>query len=154
MAENLTIEAPDFERIKKEAGDATRDATNTLWSVLNAVDATQRRGIRKAQEFFQPRTLTFAHTANMNNYDHANSTLLVFTGTAAVDLTGIKAPESNKSAILILHNMGTGTITVKHNSGSSIAENRISMSAGVDFSLATGKSLILAYISGVYRQIV
>lgn len=154
MAENLTIEAPDFERIKKEAGDATRDAANTLWSVLNSVDATQRRGIRRAQEFFQPKTTTIAHTANLDNYDHENASLLVFTGTAAINLTGIKAPESNKSAILVLHNIGTGTITVKHNSVSSIAENRISLTAAVDFSLAINKSLILAYINGFYRQIV
>jgi hypothetical protein len=154
MAENLTIEAPDFNRIKKEAGDATRDACNTLWSVLNDVDATQRRGIRQSKEFIQPKTLTFAHTANMDNYEHENSTLLVFTGTAAVNLTGIRAPETNKSAILILHNTGTGTITVKHNSASSIAENRISMTAAADFTLSTAKSLILAYIGGIYRQIV
>lgn len=154
MSENLTIEAPDFERIKKEAGDATRDAANTLWAVLNDVDASQRRGVRRAQEFFQPKTTTLAHTAALDNYDHDNASLLVFTGSAAVNLTGIKAPETNKAALLVLHNTGTGTITVKHNSGSSIAENRITMTAGVDFALSTNKSLILAYIGGLYRQIV
>lgn len=35
MSDNLVIESPDFDRIEKESGYATKDAVNLLWLTLN-----------------------------------------------------------------------------------------------------------------------
>jgi hypothetical protein len=80
MAENQTIEAPDFDKIKKEAGPNTRDAIQLLWYVANNESAERRRGVRAAQEESLRKVKSDAPTANQNNYDTEGSPLVEFTG--------------------------------------------------------------------------
>src|SRR5262252_3791699 len=89
VAENLTVESPEFDRIKKESGPATRDAVQLLWFVANNESAERRRGVRAAQEEDIAKTLAGVPTADLHNFDTQGSPVIVFTGTANVTMTGI-----------------------------------------------------------------
>lgn len=59
--ENLTVEAPDFDRIRKEAGVHTADATRLLWYAVNDT----RSQVRKVQAQLQWIDIPYA-AANFN----------------------------------------------------------------------------------------
>jgi hypothetical protein len=44
MAENFTVDAPDFDLIRKESGPGTEAGMRSLWYVLNDERASRRRG--------------------------------------------------------------------------------------------------------------
>jgi len=50
MAYNLSIESPDFDRIRKGDDKATENAVRLLWFVLNDEISRRRRGIREASQ--------------------------------------------------------------------------------------------------------
>ena len=154
MAENLSVEAPDFQRIEKEAGDATADATRTTWLVLNATMSDFRRNNRIAQELLEPKAKTDAPGASQNNYPTNGSSCLHFTGAGAFNLTGVQAPEPGKARLLIIHVSGAGTVTLMNESASSIAENRIHTSTGADVTCVQDQSRVLIYLSNRWRQVV
>jgi hypothetical protein len=54
----------------------------------------------------------------------------------------------------VLYNRGTGTVTVKYNSGSSDAANRFDMPGAADVSLTTGKTVVFRYFNSSWRQMV
>lgn len=151
MSVNLTVEAPAFDEIKRETGENTKAGFITLWQVANADAKTARTGIRLAIERQEVKTLIFTLAANQNNFDTAFSSTLRSDGAVAVSITGIKARvEGARIRVLVL---GTGTITLSHNSGSSEATNRLLFFAGVDKVVATNRAVDLEYQSARWREI-
>lgn len=151
MPENLTIEQPDYDQVKKEAGRNTADAIELIWQVLNIESRARRQGITKAVDRFEPKGLYYAPVGALHNYDSQGATILRFDGAASVDLTGIRARVDN--AIVIVMVIGVGTITLKHNSGSSEANNRILTQSGGDLAVTTNKGAILVYENLRWREL-
>jgi len=150
MSEQLTIESPEFDRIKKEAGNATRDAIQLLWFVANNESAERRRGVRAAAEEEIPKTTSAAPTVDQHNFDTQGSPVIVFTGTTSVNLTGIRNGIQGQARAL--HNLGTGTITLKHEHVGSDPENRLDTNLDADVPIPTGKCSRLRYLNSRWRQ--
>ena len=151
MAENLSIESPDFDRIKKGNPKAIEDAVRLLWLVLNEEMKQRRSGIRRTAERMNLKVVTFAPSANQNNVDTEGAGLVVFTGSSAVNVTGYRAP-SVDGAVLVVHVTGSATITHQDQHASSDATNRMVFQAGADKAVATNKSLILMYQNTRWRE--
>lgn len=154
MAVNLSIQSPDFERIKTEAGYFTRDAIMLLWLGLNDTRATETRDVTGLRSEIQPAVLKLSPTTAQNNLDIRGRTVLSFEGSTAVNLTGMTAPDTDTCKLVIMQNSGTGTITIKNLSSSSEDQNQFSSSAGSDVSLSAGKATVWAYLASKWRQIV
>lgn len=152
MASNLTIESPNFEKISKEAGQFTMDAINLLWAALNDTRKNERIDFRMAKEIVAPKVLNIAQTANMDNLDLQGCSVLSFSGTSSVNLTGLRAPDTGDTRMVIIQVNGTGTITVKHNVTSETA-NQFFNKASADVTLATNAAGIWLYLSPKWRQI-
>lgn len=152
MSRNQTIESPQFERIGKEAGQFTVDGFNLLWSALNDTRATERRDFTRAKESLEPKLKQIAPSASQNNIDTEGASVVEFVGGSAQNLTGFRAPETNKTRLLFLYVSQAGTITVKNDATSETA-NRIITNTGADVSLTTGKGMLLIYLSSKWRQV-
>lgn len=152
MSFNLTIESPSFEKISKESGQFTSDAISTIWSALNDTRKTERIDFRIASDIISPKVLTQNPSASVDNLDLSGCSVLQFTGSTAQNFTGMLAPETGKTRLVIVHVTGAGTITAKHNVTSEVL-NRLSNSTAADVALTTGKSAIYLYLSSLWRQI-
>lgn len=148
---NLTITSPEFDKIKHGDKVATAEAIRLLWFVLNDEAKTRRIGVRTAVERSIRKTLTTAPTTNQNNFPTEGAAVVYFTGSTSFNLTGILSSGETGGKV-VLHNEGSGTITIKHNSGSSDAPNRITTQSGGDVSLTTGKTVILHYLGSLWRE--
>ena len=73
MAENLSIEAPDFDRIRKGDAPATEDAVRLLWYVLNNEIKLRRIGQRALQASIGK--MLFNHFADAGNTTTAETDL-------------------------------------------------------------------------------
>lgn len=144
----------DIEKVRQEVGPFTQDALRVLWNITQALQQTFRTGIRRATDMLEPRVAEEAPSAAVDDYYTNDSSVLHFTGSTSVNLTGIQAPETGMTRVLILHVTGSGTITLKNESSSSSATNRIVTISGGDAALATGASAILIYLADRYRQVV
>lgn len=83
-------------------------------------------------------------TANQNNYTLASGDIFRMTADDARDITGVAAGTSGQAALLI--NVGSNAITLKHQSASSTAANRIIVPGAVDYALAaSGGTALLVY---------
>lgn len=153
MASNLTIESPNFDKIEDEAGQFTRDATSLLWSALNFTRQELRRNFRQASDMLQPKVLQYSPSASVDNLDLQGCSVLEFTGSTAVNFTGMRAPETAQTRVVFVYVSGTGTITVKQESASSESANRIRNASGADVSLTTDTGGIWIYLSGKWREI-
>lgn len=150
MAENLSIESPDFRAIRKGDDHATEDAVRLLWFVLNDEMATRRKGVRKATERETPKILSSAPGAGSNNFDLQDAAILLFTGSTAVTITGLRAREEGDR--IVIHVIGTGTITFSHDSASSDATNRMLFQAAANKAVATNRTLVLHYLNARFRE--
>lgn len=154
MASNLTIESPNFDKIRKEAGQFTSDAVKLLWEALNDTRATERRDINLLIRSFTALSLSPAASVDNQALGPTSAyTVVSFLGGSGQNLTGFKAPETGQAKLLFLQVSGAGTITVKHNATSETA-NRIITSSGADTALTTGKGMVLAYLASNWRQVV
>ena len=152
MASNLTIEAPNFEKIAKEAGQFTSDAITTLWAALNDTRSDVRVQTRLAKGQIEPGLLSLAPAASTNNLDLGESSIVSFTGSSAQNFTGMKAPETGKARVVWVQVSGSATITAKHNATSETA-NQLTNATGADVSLSTGKGIIYAYLASKWREV-
>lgn len=85
-------------------------------------------------------------TSNQNNYAPASfaaAALLRLNSDAARDITGIAGGAAGR--LIALSNQGSFTITLKHNSGSSTAGNRLLCPGAGDFALTTFKTCWIQY---------
>jgi hypothetical protein len=150
VAENLSIESPDFEAIRKEAGITTSDAVQLLWEVLNYEIAQRRKTVRDAKEVDEGKVSVYAQTANTDNYDDQRASIIEFTGSASINFTGIRNGIEGRR--ITLHNIGTGTITLKHNTTSDSA-NRLFNDTGADKSLTQNSSIVYLYLNGSWKEL-
>lgn len=152
MANNLSIEAPNFEKIEKEAGPMTASAMATVWAAFNDTRKTERLhfGIVSAEVFVNP--LIIAPGASVDNLDMRGFGLLLFTGAGAQNWTGVVAPETGKVKVIYAKVVGAGTIAAKHNA-TSLAANRLAFSGAADFSMTTGKGVVIAYVNSLWQEI-
>lgn len=85
-----------------------------------------------------------ALTASTNNYGPANAataSVWRISSTGAVDLTGIDAGSSPRPVLI---NIGSYTITLKHESASSTAANRFVGPGAADYALVAGGTVEIA----------
>jgi len=152
MANNLSIEAPNFEKIEKEAGQYTSSAINTLWGAMNDTRKTERTHflITSSEVFVNP--LLLSPSASVDNLDMRGFGLLLFTGSSAQNFTGIVAPETGRVKVIYVKVVGSATITAKHNV-TSLAANRLALANSADYSMTTGKGLIIAYVNSLWQEI-
>lgn len=152
MAQNQTIESPNFEKVSKEAGQFTSDAVSLLWNALNDTRQTERRDFRTAQEMIAPKVLLMSPSANQDNVDTEGASVISFTGAASVNVTGFRAPSTGQTRVLFCQINGAGTITFVHNATSEEA-NRLVLSTGANMARATNSGIIFAYLSSRWREI-
>lgn len=151
MATNLSIESPDFDLIKKGNFNAIEDAMRLLWFVANDESARRRQNDRLIGERYSPKVVNIAPSGATNNLDSQGAGLLLFTGTTSLNLTGIIA--RTEGDILFCFVQGSGTITFKHNSGSSDSGNVFLFQSAADVAVTTNKALILQYLLGKWREL-
>lgn len=144
MANNLSIEAPNFEKITKEAGPNTASAISTIWAAYNDTRKTERlhNAIVMSELFLKP--MFIAAAASVDNLDIRGYSMLVFTGGTAQNFTGMIAPETGRAKAVFVLVTGAGTITQKHNVTSELT-NRLVCSTGADIARATGTGIIYLY---------
>lgn len=153
MAEGqLTVESPEFEYIRREAGIHTRDAIVSLWLVANNEAKLRRTGDREAIERIAPKLIELSPSAQVNDLDTQFATVLDFIGSTSVDLTGLQARVVPTFLFLVVR--GSGTITLKNQNAGSLDRNRIVTSAGGDVAIATNEMAMLIYINSRWRQFV
>jgi hypothetical protein len=152
VSTNQTVEAPNFEKIAKEAGNFTSDAINLLWSALNDTRATERRDFRAASEQVAPKVLTLSPSATVSDLDLDGASVVSFIGSSAVNFTGMRAPETGRTRVVFIQVSGSATITAKHNATSETA-NQLTNMSGADVSLSTGKGIIYVYLASKWREV-
>ncbi len=82
-------------------------------------------------------------TVSTNDYDIGDANVLRLSASGAINLTGLARGEQGRFLTLI--NVGANTITLKHQSVSSAAANRIICIGAVDFALAADVCALLLY---------
>ncbi len=150
MATNLSVEAPDFDQIRKESGIITSNAVKLLWEVINYEIAQRRASVRAATIKLQGRATGDGATAQENNLDIEDSLVWYWSTASSFGLTGIRNGFDGR--VVFLHNIGAGTISLKNESGSSDAANRILTKTAGDTTIATNESAILMYINQRWRE--
>jgi len=148
----MSKEAPNFEKIAIEAGTFTSDAISTIWDILQDMRLAVRKGTRRATEVIEPRVLEVNAAASVDDLDLAGASVVNFTGSSAMNFTGMRAPDTGKTRTVFVSVTGTGTITAKH-LVTSEAANQLSMTAGVDKTLATGAGMTFVYLNGKWREV-
>jgi hypothetical protein len=152
MAQNQTVESPNFEKISKEAGQFTSDAIALLWAAWNDTRATERRDFREASEKLSPKVLSIAPAVNTNNIDLEGSSVVSFTGSDSVNVTGFRAPDTNKTRLIFCQINGSGTITFVNNATSE-TENQITTSTGANVARAQHAGIVFVYLNGKWREV-
>ena len=151
MAENLTIESPDFDRIRDGDNHAIENAVRLLWFVANNAEKQRRTGDRRIAARVSPKILSKAPAGNENNVDTEDAGLIIYTGAGAVNITGYRAP-SMDGAVLFILVTGAGTITHMHQDANSDAGNRMIFQAAADEAVATNTALMLTYVAARWRE--
>ncbi len=146
----LTIEQPNFPRIKRETGPETEAAMTLLYEVANDEAASRRTGVRTAIERWEKKGVILSPSVGQNDLDTQFATVLRYDGSTSVNLTGLQARPD--FTIIILFVVGSGTITLKNASASSIERNRIITSAGGDVAITTNRSVMLMYTNLRWRE--
>ena len=154
MAEGsqFTIEAPEFDLIKRESGPHTRDGIITIWEALNAEGQARRSGIRQAVERINPKEIILSPSVSQNNLDTEFATVLRFDGAAGVNITGIQQRPEPTAIFLVV--LGAGTITLTNQDAASLDRNRIVTKTGASVALATNTITLLWYLNSRWRQLV
>ena len=151
MSTNLSIESPDFDRIRKGDFSSIDDAIRLLWFVANEEARLRRSADRRIEDRLSPRVVTFAPSANQNNVDTEGAGLVVYTGSDAVNITGYRAPGADGDVLLVIVT-GSATITHMNQNASSDAGNRMLFQGAADVGVTTNKALMLTYQSSRWRE--
>jgi len=151
MALNQTIESPNIQKIRAESGQFTADAINVMWGALNDTRAVLRRSFRRTKERIEPLVLHVVAAASIDNLDLQGASIVSFEGSTAQNFTGMKAPETGETRVVIVHVNGTGTITAK-DEATSTAANQLSVDGG-DQAMATDDGTIFVYLASKWKQV-
>lgn len=150
MAENLSIESPDFNRIRKGDFHAIEDAVRLLWLVLNHEMKTRRQGDRRVEERISPKVKVFAPSANANNVDTEGAGIILLNTTSSVNVTGYISREEGD--VLIVHNINSGVITHTNQDANSDAGNRFVNNGGANVTVAQDETSIYIYLDSRWRE--
>jgi hypothetical protein len=153
VSNNLTVQSPEFERIVKEAGKFTSDAMSTLWYALIDLKRSQRVDTRRAQDLLEPRVIEVNAAASVNDLDLQGCSVVLFTGTTAQNFTGMRAPETGRSRVVLIYVFGSGTITAKQTVTSDTG-NQLDNKTAADTAFATRGGAVYCYLSNKWRQVV
>lgn len=151
MADNLSIEAPDFDRIRKGDPHATEDAIRLLWFVANDEAKRRRSGDRQIAARLSPQVLPLAPAASQNNVDTQGCGVIVYTGANSVNVTGYRAPGFD-GAVLFIHVTGAGTISHTNQDANSDAGNRFVNNGAATVAIGTNQSAIYVYYNSRWRE--
>lgn len=151
MADNLSIESPDFDRIRKGDGPATEDAVRLLWYVLNNEIKTRRQNDRVIERRLSPAVLPLAPTGGLDNIDTQDCGLIVYTGASSVSVTGYRAGQDGDVLFILV--TGAGTITHNNQDASSDAGNRMVFQAAANKAVGTNRAIVLQYYNSRWREI-
>lgn len=117
-------------------GDSMNETKNTvtIQEMLTINDAADIK--IDGDVFLQEENVTIS--SNQNNYSlPAGTTVLRADITTALDITGFGAPANGLNQAFYFVNIGTGTVTFKHQSASSTAANRFQLPGAADLTFAT-----------------
>lgn len=151
MAENLTIEGFDFDRIERDAGREARDAIYGIWVVLNRERRDRRQGLTLATARTAWGIQYHSPGAARHNLAHSDVSWQQFDGATAVDVTGWRAGVEGQ--LLVVAVLGSATITLKHNHGSSDTIHRMLFAGAADKAVATNRAVALAYLNQRWREV-
>src|SRR3990167_7643028 len=150
MSTNLSIESPDFDKIQQESGLITRNAIHLLWEVLNYEIAKRRVGVRRATDYLSGRITSDASTSGENNLDLEGSMVWWYNSAFSFNVSGFR--NGIEGRIIFIHNVGAGTITFLHESGSSDAANRLLNNGAASVTMATNQSVLYIYMNSRWRE--
>lgn len=151
MADNLVIESPDFDWIRKETGFITSDAIRQLWYALNYEIKTRRQQQQNVKNKLEGKIVADTTTTSENNLDAQDVLVWYYNTASSVNLTGVR--NGVEGRVLFIHNIGAGTITMKNSSGSSDTTNQLVLKAGADKAVATNQSIVFMYINSRWREL-
>jgi hypothetical protein len=75
----------------------------------------------------------------------ATKAVVEFTGSTATDIQGINSTALTMSKVIVLHNISTATVTLKHENGSAAAADRIKLPGAADVLIPAQKTVELWY---------
>jgi hypothetical protein len=94
-------------------------------------------------------TISNSQGTNINNFGLGVHSMVFLTPTANIDFTGLSGGLEGKP--IWIHNNGSFTVTIKHNSGFSDAANRIVCPGFIDFRLRPGETIGAVYLTTAWR---
>lgn len=145
--------APDFGLIQQETGLITADAFSALWQQTQTAASDEARALKKLKDIWEPKVLVSAPSGNTDNLFIGQASVVHFNGATSFNLTGLVAPEPGQARVVIIHVSGAGTVTLKHTT-TSTAANQLSLITAADTALATRKSAVFIYLTALWRQVV
>lgn len=75
----------------------------------------------------------------------ATKAVVEFTGSTATDIQGINSTALTMSKVIVLHNISTATVTLKHENGSAAAADRLKLPGAADILVPAQKTVELWY---------
>lgn len=121
----------------------TNDTTDQILKRLLRLESAQRAGTGFPSFDLSSENTPAQITANTNDYDPGNYDVLRLSSDAVRTITGFSG--GMKGRWLFLWNVGSFSITLSHQSGSSMATNRILSSTGASVTLAPNGKAELYY---------
>lgn len=129
--------------LPKDADGLVRFLASELPRIADAINEKSKR-LWYASAILTPTQLTLS-TNDWAPAGLAGALVVRISASGAINLTGIKNPETGTPRLLFLTNIGTQTITLKHGSASSVAANRFALPAAADRLLTQNAGALLQY---------
>lgn len=152
MPSKLITETPNFDKIEVETGKFTAEGFGILWDLVMNLRAAQGRDFRQASETLAPLRFEVNASAQMDNLDIGDASVVEFVGSSAQSLTGIRQPPAGQARLIAIWVTGTGTITLEHEHASSQGGAQLINLASADVVLTTNQNRFYMYMNGRWRE--
>ena len=96
---NASIEAIDFDRVRRGDAHETGNGLELVWEALNAEISARQRQVRLSINRSERAVLEIAPTASVDDYDIGDVSILLCTGASSVNLTGLLAPSAGAARV-------------------------------------------------------
>lgn len=143
---------PNFGQIRAGSLPEIELAIRQLWQAQEAEEKLRQAQINDAKNTITPLVFVMNQTVNMNNLDIGFASTVVFTGSASINLTGIKAPSAYKSRFIQIMNAGSGTVTISEADSLSNTANQFTLRGGGTLPLAANFGRGFLYY-GTWREV-
>ena len=151
MAENKSIQSPDFDKIRKETGVETERAFRTLYFALDYEISTRRRLIRDVTNTLEGKVISVDPGAQQDNFDTERALIVLLTGTVNRTFTGFS--NGYEGRVVFVFNVGTATYTFADESASSDEANRFQLSSGGNETRAQDTGIVFLYLNSRWREL-